>query len=69
MRWTSRLRRRGGAAAIAETRARQMQLLNRAKKRVDLAKPADDNLGWLLEHPLRTLNADEEAFYQEAIGE
>lgn len=67
MRWTSRLKRRGGRGSIEASRARQFRLLNRARLRVDLKETAEISFAWLLEHPLRCLSVDEEAFYAGAV--
>ena len=67
MMWTSRLRRHGGLQNIQATRARQEALLNRARARCPRECKARETklrelAGWMIDHPLRTLNGFEERF-------
>jgi len=69
VRWTTRLRRFGGANAIAMARARQLRWLNQAAtKRVDLKQTAEGARVWLLENPLRRFSVAEEQAWKEAVS-
>ena len=65
---TSRLRRKGGYAAIMAARQEQVVVLSQASSKAASQKLRDEareTLKWLHEHPLRSLNAQEVTFWKE----
>jgi hypothetical protein len=55
MRWTSRLKRHGGAAIIIEKRRRQTVKLLRASRDATVTAEAKETLKWLQENDNRCL--------------
>ncbi len=68
MSWSARLRRHGGAQALAAKRQAQIVMLSRASSNGTSEKirlEARDTLKWLHENEKRALTADEVRFWQE----
>lgn len=69
MRWTVRLKRHGGAAAIARKRAAHFALLRMVPIYHRFAKRVPELTEWLEGHPLRVLNTLEQAMFDPAMAQ
>ncbi len=65
MAWSSRAKRHGGAAALAEKRERQTVMLLRAGRDETVAAEAKETLKWLQENDNRCLTVAEEERWKE----
>jgi hypothetical protein len=65
MRWTTRLKRFGGAAIIVEKRRLQTIMLVRAGRDETIAAEAKETLKWLRENDNRCLTVAEEERWKE----